>query len=118
MPPPTAPAESICIIMKPGNTSAMPVSAGVPRRDTHQVSINPVDAWTSRTSTFGQASRSKVATIGPSRSSRVRGLICMRDASSWLVLRPTAAAEEGRCVLGSSSRFMDARLRWRLANCK
>ena len=33
MPPPIAPADSICIIMKPGNTSAMPASASVPRRD-------------------------------------------------------------------------------------
>ena len=43
MPPPIAPAESICIIMKPGKTSAMPASASVPRRETHQVSISPVD---------------------------------------------------------------------------
>ncbi len=30
MPPPIAPADSICIIMKPGNTSAMPASASSP----------------------------------------------------------------------------------------
>ncbi len=41
MPPPTAPADSICIIMKPGNTNAMPVNASVPSRETNQVSIRP-----------------------------------------------------------------------------
>ena len=54
-------ADSICIIMKPGKTSAMPVSASVPRRETNQVSISPVEAWASMTRTFGQASRSRVA---------------------------------------------------------
>ena len=55
MPPPIAPADSIGIIMKPGNTSAMPASASVPRRETHQVSISPVEACAIITSTFGQA---------------------------------------------------------------
>ncbi len=63
MPPPTAPADSICIIMKPGNTSAMPASASVPSRDTNQVSINPVEACTSITRMFGQARRSSVAVM-------------------------------------------------------
>jgi hypothetical protein len=31
IPPPMAPADSICIIMKPGNTRAMPANASVPR---------------------------------------------------------------------------------------
>ena len=64
MPPPIAPADSICIIMKPGNTSAMPASASVPRRETNQVSISPVEACASITSTFGHARRSSVGTIG------------------------------------------------------
>jgi hypothetical protein len=55
MPPPIAPADSICIIMKPGNTNAMPVNASRPSRETNQVSINPVEACASMTSTFGQA---------------------------------------------------------------
>ena len=75
MPPPMAPPESICIIMKPGNTSAMPASASVPRCETHQVSISPVEACTSMTRMFGQARRSKVGTIGPRSSSSVRGLM-------------------------------------------
>ena len=44
MPPPMAPPETICINMTTGNTSAMPASASVPRWETHQVSISPVDA--------------------------------------------------------------------------
>ena len=75
-----APAESICIIMKPGNTSAMPASASVPSCDTNQVSISPVEACASITSTFGQASRSSVGTIGPCSSSRVRGLMAAAAA--------------------------------------
>ena len=61
MPPPIAPADSICIIMKPGKTSAMPASASMPRRETHQVSINPVAACANITTMFGQASRISVA---------------------------------------------------------
>ena len=70
-----APADSICIIMKPGNTSAMPASASVPRCETHQVSIRPVEACASITRMFGQASRSRVGRIAPCSSRRVRGLI-------------------------------------------
>ena len=44
MPPPIAPADSICIIMNPGKTSATPASASRPSRETHQVSISPVEA--------------------------------------------------------------------------
>ena len=60
MPPPIAPADSICIIMNPGKTSAMPASASSPSRDTHQVSISPVEACASMTAILGQASRSSV----------------------------------------------------------
>ncbi len=68
MPPPIAPPDSICIIMKPGNTSAMPASASVPRCETNQVSIRPVDAWASMTRTLGHARRSNVGTIAPCSS--------------------------------------------------
>ena len=84
MPPPMAPPDSICIIIKPGNTTAMPVSAAVPRCDTHQVSISPVDACASMTRTFGHAIRSNVGTIGPCSSRRVRGL--SSDNSDWAMM--------------------------------
>ena len=64
MPPPMAPADIICISMKPGNTSAMPASASVPSRPMNAVSISPVDACASITSTLGPASRSRVAQDG------------------------------------------------------
>ena len=82
MPPPIAPADSICIIMKPGNTSAMPASASVPRRETNQVSISPVEACASITSTFGHARRSSVGTIGPCSSAWVRGLCTGGDCAA------------------------------------
>ena len=72
MPPPMAPAETICINMTTGNTSAMPANASVPRCETHQVSISPVDAWASMTRILGQARRSNVGTMAPRNSSRVR----------------------------------------------
>jgi hypothetical protein len=75
IPPPMAPPEIICIIMKPGNTSAMPVSASVPRWDSHHVSISPVDACADMTRMFGQAMLISVGTIAPCSSLRVRGLI-------------------------------------------
>ena len=75
MPPPMAPPTSIVIIMKPGKTRAMPVSASVPRRETHQVSIRPVEACAVMTRMFGQASSSSVGTIAPCSRRRVRGLI-------------------------------------------
>ncbi len=61
--------------MKPGKTSAIPVSASVPRRDTHQVSIRPVDACASMTRMFGQASLSNVGAIGPFSNRSVRALM-------------------------------------------
>ena len=67
-----APAETICINMTTGNTSAMPANASVPRCETHQVSISPVDAWASMTRILGQARRSNVGTMAPRSSSRVR----------------------------------------------
>ena len=73
MPPPTAPAESICIIVNPGKTSAMPASASAPRRETQKVSTSPVDACASMTATFGLARRIKVSAIGASRRHRKRG---------------------------------------------
>ena len=67
--------ESICIIMKRGNTSAIPANASRPRRDTHHVSINPVEACASITMTFGHAMRNRIGTIGPCSSRLVRGFI-------------------------------------------
>jgi hypothetical protein len=67
-----APPETICINMTTGNTSAMPANAAVPRCETHQVSISPVDAWASITRILGQARRSRVGTMAPRNSSRVR----------------------------------------------
>src|SRR5215831_2341046 len=74
MPPPMAPAETICISMTPGKTSAMPASASVPSFDTNQVSINPVAACATMTSTLGHAIRNRVGTMGPCSKTRVRGL--------------------------------------------
>jgi len=73
MPPPTAPAEIICISITPGNTSAIPASASVPSFETNQVSIRPDAACASMTRTFGQAMRNSVGTIGPWSSTFVRG---------------------------------------------
>lgn len=81
MPPPMAPAEIICISMTPGNTSAIPASASMPNRDTHHISISPVDACASITSTLGQASRSSVGRIGSYSSARVRG---RSTGGSWV----------------------------------
>ena len=75
MPPPIAPAENICISITPGNTSAMPASASVPSMPTQNVSISPVAACANMISTFGQAMRNSVGTIGPCNSARVRGFI-------------------------------------------
>ena len=72
IPPPMAPAETICINMTTGNTNAMPANASVPRCETHQVSISPVDAWASMTRILGQARRSNVGTMAPRSSSLVR----------------------------------------------
>ena len=101
MPPPTAPADNIVIIMKPGKTSAMPVSASVPRRETHQVSIRPVEACASMTRMFGQASRSRVGTIGPFNRRSVRASSPARPA-----IRLLAELHSG---LARSSIGLDAR---------
>ena len=85
-----APAEIICISMTPGNTSAMPASASVPSFATNQVSIRPVAACATITSTLGHAIRSSVATIGPCSSARVRGVMAGAGTSSRA---PTATAE-------------------------
>src|SRR6266508_2842972 len=74
MPPPIAPAEIICISITPGNASAMPASASVPSFATHQVSMSPVAACANITSTFGEAIRNNVGTIGPCSSRRARAL--------------------------------------------
>jgi hypothetical protein len=68
-----APAEIICTSITPGKTSAMPASASVPSRDTNQVSISPVAACASMTSTLGHAMCSRLGTISPSSWTRVRG---------------------------------------------
>ena len=75
MPPPIAPPDSICIVMKPGNTSAIPVSASRPRRETNHVSIRPVEDCASITSTLGHAMLSMVDTIGPFNRRLVRAFI-------------------------------------------
>src|SRR5262249_46834957 len=86
------PADSICIIMKPGNTSAIPASASVPSRDTNHVSIRPVEACTSITTTFGQARRNRVGVMRPSSRSLVRGLSAP-VVLEWLV--PLDAVDAG-----------------------
>src|SRR5262249_38583018 len=73
IPPPTAPADIICMSISTGKTSATPASASVPSRATKYVSMRPTDAWTNMTRTFGVASLSRVPTIRPSSSIRVRG---------------------------------------------
>ena len=73
IPPPSEPAEIICISMTPGNTSAMPASASVPSRPTQNVSISPLLACASMTTTLGHAMRSKSGTIGACSSALVRG---------------------------------------------
>jgi hypothetical protein len=70
-----APAEIIWISITPGNTSAIPASASVPRRATKYVSIKPVTACASITRTLGVASRSKVNTTGPCSNRSVRDVI-------------------------------------------
>src|SRR5579872_4101261 len=92
MPPPIAPPDSICIIMQPGNTSAMPASASVPRRETQNVSIRPVAACASITRMFGTASRNKVGAIGPSSSRRVRGSNAALDADCSVAAATRGAA--------------------------
>ena len=92
MPPPMAPAEIICISITPGKTSAMPASASVPSRDTNQVSISPVAACASMTSTLGQAMRNSVGTIGALSSARVRGL--------------SSAARRGRAPAVAAQRWL------------
>ncbi len=56
----------------------MPASASVPRCDTHQVSISPVEACASITSTFGHAMRSSVGRIGA----------LQQPAGTWVGRRP------------------------------
>jgi hypothetical protein len=73
MPPPTAPADIICISITSGNTSAIPASASVPSLPTKNVSIKPTEACATITRTFGPARRRRVAVIGPSSRRRVRG---------------------------------------------
>ncbi len=67
-----APPDNICVIMKPENTSAMPVSVLLPSLNTHQVSINLAEACVSITSMFGQAMPSRVGTMAPCSSLFVR----------------------------------------------
>jgi hypothetical protein len=73
MPPPSDPAEIICMSITPGKTSAIPASASVPKRETQNVSISPVLACASMTTTLGQASFTSSGTIGAYSSARVRG---------------------------------------------
>ena len=99
MPPPTAPAEVICISITIGNTSAMPASASVPRCDTHQVSISPVDACASMIRMLGHAMRSSSGTIGPCSIARVRGFILAGSASGGGAAGATATGASGRMFM-------------------
>ena len=74
MPPPIAPDDIICMSISPGNTSAIPASAGVPSRPMKCASINPVEAWASMTSTFGPARRNSNPGTGACSSASVRAL--------------------------------------------
>ena len=107
MPPPIAPAESICIIMKPGKTSAIPASASVPRRETHHVSIRPVDACAVITRMFGHAIMSSVGTIAPCSRRRVRGFI-VSAAGAGAVARAAESA-----IGTSAARVLTGRWPWR-----
>ena len=90
MPPPSAPAEIICISITPGNTNATPARASVPSLPTQNVSIMPVAACANMMMTFGHAIRSSVDVIGPCSSMRVRGFIAGGTTSTGV---PAAEAE-------------------------
>ena len=90
-----APAAIICISITPGNTSAMPASASVPRRATKYVSIKPVAACASMTRMLGVASRSRVNTTGPRSNCSVRDAIAAErctDGSCNRSGRPSVTA--------------------------
>src|SRR5262249_50205773 len=71
--PPMLELAICCISMMSGKTSDSPASACGPMRPTKCASTVAVTAMsTILTTTFGAASRSSVATIGPSRRRRVR----------------------------------------------
>src|SRR5215813_10768302 len=71
--PPMLELAICCISMMSGKTSDSPASACGPMRPTKCASTVAVTAMsTTLTTTFGAASRSSVATIGPSRRRRVR----------------------------------------------
>jgi hypothetical protein len=99
-----APAEIICISMTPGKTSAMPASASVPSFETNQVSINPVAACATMTSTLGHAIRNKVGTIGPRSNTRVRGLSSAGATTAAASRAPTStvASRVATLILPSS----------------
>src|SRR5947209_1910767 len=91
MPPPSDPAEIICISMTPGKTSAIPASASVPSRPTQNVSIRPELACASITMTLGHAMRSSSGTIGACSSALVRG--SSADGGRTVASETTALAE-------------------------
>src|SRR5512134_2862229 len=95
IPPPTAPAESICISMKPGKTSAIPASASVPSRETNQVSISPLAAWATITRIFGHAMRRSVGAMRPSSIARVCELIAFLAIAAVAAARGRTMAEGG-----------------------
>ena len=72
MPPPIAPADTICSSMNNGKTSAMAARASRPSLATKYVSMSPIDVCTAITITFGSARRKIVGKIGASSSRRVR----------------------------------------------
>jgi len=88
-----------CINIMSGNTSDTPASAGAPRRPTKCASMLAVTAIRmTLTTRLGGASRSRVAAIGPSSSSRVRGLIVVVPPDGGAVVVPRGRASLGCAV--------------------
>src|SRR2546427_3382433 len=113
IPPPTAPADIICISISAGKTRATPASASVPSLPTKYVSMRPTEAYISMTSTFGVASRRSVLVIDPSSRTRVRGssrcAVAAGGASSGR--DPTSVSTASRMLGASVSRGLEGRVR-------
>ena len=87
--PPMAPADSICVNMTSGNTSARPASAVTPRRLAKYASDMLCTVCTNIAKTLGAASLASVGAIGASSRARVR------VARAWV-----AAAERAGAAFG------------------
>ena len=91
------------MLMQMISAGAMPASASVPSFDTNQVSINPVAACATMTSTLGHAIRNKVATMGPRSNARVRGLSSAgATTAASRAPSPTVASRAATLILPSS----------------